>query len=1146
MNKESLEDISRLRSLEAENRHLKNLLNKVASSPKNKPDSSDLDFEALTNSWFENSDDYKSVITVVLKELGDKVGVDRVSIYTFQQDISGYCMAYQYAKDNIQEYHSSDLIIDVAENPLAIPGSENAFYSTNLAEDLSESLSQKFEMFQVQSILVLPFEGLELAHGMIILESCAFNREWYKFEIDEISRSVKQIATSLSLLGYRNSSEQDSQLRELLGSVTGILNSEFNPQWAVNKILSKIGEKLGLVASYILNKDGLEYKWVRQGKEEEVQLSISDVEKLLLKDKEDSTFLINQLDLIRADVKLASKGKVLIIRLNSVYNQVGYMVCEFDLLPQDSETKYIKFIDSISQVIHHLIISVQQKIYLTSKYRSAYEANKVLEQKSEFLDNLLLHSPMGIVVVKNNIITYANLYILNLCGYAEPEMIGQGVSFLFNARIDEENVGQIDRVYDKVFDSECDNGELRVLNKNGVERVICVNGVKDVEANDNSGILFISDITERIKIKKNLSELRDRYSKILESSIDGVIIIDDQGQIKFINKSARDLLGYSLKEVESLVFGDLFEKNKVGVSERALRIIEEEGKFRTDASLLKKNGKTNESEICGTCIGLDGVNHYYFTIHDISARKKNEQILTQREKEFRTLAENSPDIILRLNKKGQVLFYNMAFIEQFNFLNEESVAGKSLTDLGILDELVGSTWQAKIDDVFLFRENLSMELGFSDETNELYYDWIMTPETDNTGGVSTLLAIGRNVMARKNVERELMESKVKAEESEKLKTSFLANMSHELRTPLNAIVGFSALLRGNDISAEEKEVYVDVIHKNSDSLMSMINNIIDVAKIESGKISVEKEKVNLNVLLDSLYNDFLPRIELEHKGRVKLYLSKPEGEEINFVSDPIRLRQVLVNLIGNAIKFTIKGFIEFGYEVVDTSLKIFVRDTGIGISEAKQKLIFEPFRKEAESENQIYRGTGIGLSICEKIVNALGGKIGLFSEKGQGAEFFFTHPVEMDSEANNYQNNIRKTITFSQPVLPKNYHWPNKLVLLVDENSSAHLQIRKLIEKTGLTLVSARTAAGASRLLQNRKDIHLVLMDLKFPDADGFELVRIIKHQNNELPIIAHTVKAVNGEKKRLIEGGFDACVAKPTEKEELLMVMDRFLLTSE
>ncbi len=1145
MNKESLEDISRLRSLEAENKHLKNLLNKVVSPQKNKLDSRDVDFEALTNREFENSDDYKSVISAVLRELGEKVSVDRVSIYTFQQDIRGYCMAYQYAKDNIQEYHSSDLIIDVAENPLALSGSENAFYSANLSVDLPESLSQKFEMFQVQSILVLPFEGLELAHGMIILESCAFNREWYEFEIDGVYRSVQQIATSLSSLWYRNSSNQDSHLSELFGSVTGILNSESNPDLAVNKILHKIGEKLGLIATYILNEDELEYKWVHPGNEEEILLSISDVEKLFIKDENDSVFLINRLDLIRADVQSASKYKVLIVRLNFVDDQVRYMVCEFAHLAQDSETKYIKFIDSMSQVIHHLIISIQQKIYLTSKYRKACESIKVLEQKSEFLDNLLLHSPMGIVVVKNNIITHANLYILNLCGCTESEVIGQGVSFLFNTELSQENVDQIDQIYDKVFESECDNGELRVLNKNGVERVMCVNGVQNVEANDNSGILFISDITERVKVKKNLIELRDRYSKILESSIDGVIIIDYLGQIKFFNKSARDLLGYSLKEVESLVFDDLFEKNKIGVFERALRKIEEEGKFRADASLLKKNGETNESEICGTCIRLEGVNHYYFTIHDISARKKNEQILTQREKEFRTLTENSPDIILRLNNKGQVLFFNMAFIEQFNFLNEESVVGKSLTDLGILDELVGSTWQAKIDDVFLFEENLSMELGFSDETNELYYDWIMTPETDNSGVVNTLLAIGRNVMARKNVERELMESKVKAEESEKLKTSFLANMSHELRTPLNAIVGFSALLRGNDISVEEKDEYVDVIHKNSDSLMSMINNIIDVAKIESGKISVEKEKVNLNSLLDSLYNDFLPRIELEHKGRVKLYLSKPEDGEVNFVSDPIRLRQVLVNLIGNAIKFTIKGFIEFGYEVVDTSLKIFVRDTGIGISEAKQKLIFEPFRKAAESKNQIYRGTGIGLSICEKIVNALGGKIGLLSEKGQGAEFFFTHPIEMDSEANKYQNNIRKTITFSQPVLPKNYHWPNKLVLLVDENSSAHLQMRKLIEKTGLTLVSARTAAGASKLLQNRKDIHLVLMDLKFPDADGFELVRIIKHQNRELPVIAHTVKAVNGERKRLIEGAFDACVAKPTEKEELLMVMDRFLLTS-
>lgn len=191
-------------------------------------------------------------------------------------------------------------------------------------------------------------------------------------------------------------------------------------------------------------------------------------------------------------------------------------------------------------------------------------------------------------------------------------------------------------------------------------------------------------------------------------------------------------------------------------------------------------------------------------------------------------------------------------------------------------------------------------------------------------------------------------------------------------------------------------------------------------------------------------------------------------------------------------------------------------------------------------EDRLYRGTGIGLAICEKLIKALGGEIGLISQRNKGAEFYFIHPVGSDQLA------VPKTTLVkgvSIPLLRKRYSWNNKMMLLVDENSSAHLQMRKYIEKTGITLVSARTAAGAAKLLMNRNDIHLVLMDMAFPDSDGFELVKTIKQLNKNIPVIAHTSEAIRSAEMDMEKSGFDAFIAKPASREELLALMDQFLV---
>ncbi len=1140
MNRESLENASRLHELEAEVKHLKGLLNKVSAPQSNDHNKVNDQLDSKLEMLTQRGLGYEDLVVNILKDVGQSVGVDRISIYGYDGNLNGYLAKYQWCNEDYQEYHPSDLVIQDNENPLIKATHENAFTTCSLSKDLNKSLSLKFKTFQVQSLLILSFSNSEIANGFIVYESCSFNREWYSFEIQEQLSTIKIIASYLNAYWYKQNTERDLYYRDIINQATHIIGKDTQAKRSIYKIFDLIGTGLYLDKVYFVPKTSFtnhhEFYWSNNPEDEESVLTGFDLEKLEKNQLHEVGLVYSSSDLAKESIECTTSN---VISVNSVIwnNELGgWLISEFQESNIINLSRYKSFIDSISQLVSSLFYDLYHESELNTRCLYLLEANKGLTVKESLLNGILKNAPFGIIKLIDGSVKLINDKVCEIFELTSEEIVNSPFQKLI---VDEELQFLLKKV----------KKESTVLNKNFEIKVGLYTKVLSViiaidHVNSDSGhLLFIADITSKLNLERKYNELKERYENILEASIDGVIIADINNHVRFVNKSARELLNYDLVEANHLTFESLLSQDANSFFNEMHTVLNTGNLYRVCTALKDKVGQILNVDLCVHKIQIDGKEHYYYTVHEISVAQKQNSKLIESEKDFKRLAQNSPDIILRLDRERKVLFYNEALINHFAFLQDKDIIGNTLTELDVFNEVVGPTWQTKIDDVFNFGEKTSMELGFSDETKDLYFDWIITPELNDSNEIESLLAIGRSLTDRKQVEKQLMEAKVKAEESDKLKSSFLANMSHELRTPLNAIVGFSALLRGTNISEEEKEDYVDVIHKNSDSLMSLINNIIDVAKIESGKISVDKEEIDVHEILESIYNDFTPKVEIEHKGRVKLYLSMPKESRCILYSDPIRLRQMLVNLIGNAVKFTIKGFIEFGYTQEEDYIRFYVKDTGIGISEVKQKIIFQPFRKEVESSNQIYGGTGVGLSICEKIINALGGEIGLISEKGSGSEFFFTHPFTQLNEDINKNSISHRTITISNPVLPKNYYWPNKLILLVDENSSSHLQMRKFIEKTGLTLVSARTAAGASKLLMNRKDIHLVLMDLKFQDSTGEELVREIKKMNKAIPVIAHSEMAGNGKCTEIMNQGFDACITKPTEKDELLMVMDKFLI---
>jgi len=374
-------------------------------------------------------------------------------------------------------------------------------------------------------------------------------------------------------------------------------------------------------------------------------------------------------------------------------------------------------------------------------------------------------------------------------------------------------------------------------------------------------------------------------------------------------------------------------------------------------------------------------------------KKISFQIL-QREKQWKALAERIPDILIRINSDMLIEYINPA---SENHLQNHPLKYLAKPIQLLLDqEKISGITVAEVKQIFESGEQVIRELSSSDGTQTIYLEFRFIPEADETNCIKSLLLIGRDISKQKLTEEKLLLAKHEAENSDRLKSAFLANMSHEIRTPLNAIVGFANIILEEDLSIEEKEKYFSYINQNSNQLIGLINDIIDISKIESGQLIIQNSEFNLNQHLREIEEIITNEKHNRNKSHLLIFLENELSDNDCDISiDPYRLRQILINLLVNAVKFTPKGFIQFGYRILEDEMILFyVRDSGIGISKDDQKLIFQNFRKLDNTISRRYGGTGLGLAISENLVNLMGGKIWLQSELGKGTTFYFTISAE--------------------------------------------------------------------------------------------------------------------------------------------------------
>jgi signal transduction histidine kinase len=393
----------------------------------------------------------------------------------------------------------------------------------------------------------------------------------------------------------------------------------------------------------------------------------------------------------------------------------------------------------------------------------------------------------------------------------------------------------------------------------------------------------------------------------------------------------------------------------------------------------------------------------------------------------------------------------------------------------------------------------------------------------------------RKDQQRNEAIEEMKAAKIKAEESDRLKSAFLANMSHEIRTPMNAIIGFSELLTFDYADESSRNEYINQIKNSGELLLRIIDDIIDISKIEAGEISLHIEYFDINATLDDITLQSMASISVTGK---EILFSMEKGIESPAIvrSDQIRIRQILGNLIGNAIKFTSSGSITAGYIHESGTLKFYVSDTGIGIPTDKTEIIFERFRQGEESLTRNYGGTGLGLSIARHLVELLGGTIFVESETGKGSTFWFTIPYTP------FQANQEKSEP-SIPNLSTEPDWSKKYLLIAEDNSASRALLVEFLKPTRINALLASNGKEALGLFSDASNnVDLILLDIQMPLLNGIQVTRMIREIDKGVPIIAQTAYALEEEKQMCLAAGCSDHISKPIKRGELLKIMKKYL----
>lgn len=718
--------------------------------------------------------------------------------------------------------------------------------------------------------------------------------------------------------------------------------------------------------------------------------------------------------------------------------------------------------------------------------------------------------------------------------------------------------------------------------------------VRDSKGNVDMWQGVVQDVTALHKYESSLKQERDNLTNLINSIPAIVLATNAKGEIVFWNRSGEVITGYTESDAlqSATLFASLFPDSttrremKRFLKESASASISWENQITTAAGEHRHILWATVSDF----VKLDGW-HAIAIGYDITKRKQAESMQELNQKKLEALSETAIDFVgMPINESiyhyvgthlerffPKPTYIVFSFDSQNSFVSIEGVYGvsierwnKVLASLGwnpigrrfpLSQESMDTYLRGKMTKVdatlFDFADGV-LSVGAAKELERmlgvgkiftigmikhehLYGGVIIFADDDclemDFSLVEGLVSQASVALYRQELENQLIDAKNRAEQSDRLKSAFLANMSHEIRTPMNAILGFSQLLAMTNLNDEKRKVYTEIINNKGNILIKLINDIIDASKVEAGQLTVVLNPFNLDKLLANINLFYQKEKVFQNRENVDIRLSIPNKEgALEFLSDEGRIEQVFTNLISNALKFTERGFIEFGYSLNESHLKFYVKDSGVGIPTDMQQAIFDRFRQVDSETTKNFGGTGLGLAISKAIVNLLGGSIWVESELAEGATFYFTIPYNSSTL---HKTESLPEVELVDDVLPD---WKNRVVLIAEDEEVNYILLSELLTPTGVTLLWAKDGAQAVELIKKLKRVDLILMDIKMPVMNGYAATLEIRQVNPDIPIIAQTAYAFSNDKQKAEAAGCNDYITKPISSAELIAKMSRFL----
>ena len=638
-------------------------------------------------------------------------------------------------------------------------------------------------------------------------------------------------------------------------------------------------------------------------------------------------------------------------------------------------------------------------------------------------------------------------------------------------------------------------------------------------------LIMCRDISERVATQQNL----EIFKRVLDKVSDSILAVSVDGTLVYANRQFIEEYGVKEELGTQKVYDLPVSLNTKEIFDKRVQEIRDNGGNFAYRAKYTRVGETKlrVHQVSAFMIQNQGEEMIWFFTQDITDVIKNRDELRELNYLMDAILNNIPVYLFVKDPEDdfRYLYWNKAFAS-----HSKIPASKALghTDFEVFPEHENAE-KFHRDDLELIRtrERMEMQETYVTATGETRIVQTLKTLVPLEGRAPLIIGISWDITNMQNIEQELVQARIKAEQSDRLKTAFLANMSHEIRTPLNAIVGFSRLMTIAD-NAEDEKLYSDIINQNSEILLQLINDILDLAKIEAGTLEYIRYPMDLGELCRNVYEMHKDRVQT---GVVLILDNKDTGLIIN--EDQNRIMQVVTNLITNAIKFTFKGEIRFGFEVREEYIDFYVKDTGMGISEEKIKMIFERFVKL----NTFVQGTGLGLAICRVIVEKLGGEITAESKLNEGSTFRFTIPYKAGKKCPESEKATKcpeSGSTEPRKVLQR------RTVLVAEDVDSNFLLLKTLLGKRCNLLWAKNGEDAVNQFKEHQPD--LILMDIKMPHMDGLEATRLIRSYSKEVPIVALTAFAFESDKDRAIEAGCDDFLTKPVSQNALEKVLDKYV----